>query len=186
VTVGLSVFGIAAITGGILLVAAWAMALLLGNPTVNGVELSRWVAVPAHVLLLLGLVGIYFAQAVETGKWGLAGFVLPFAGMAIFIGYVIGGWNAAIPEPRLGPLGGVTWLSGLLILAVVTWRAGVLPGWAGVLWMAGAVLYATGVPVSADDPGRITGLIGSVLIAAGFGWAGATLLSLGQSGATAT
>lgn len=175
---GHGVFGISAIVGGVLLVVAWALAMLLDNPTVNGVELSRWVAVPAHILLLLGLVGVYSAQAAETGSWGLAGFILAFAGMAIFLGYVIGGWDTAIPEPRLGPLGGVLWLTGLLALSIVTWRAGVFPRWAGVLWMVGAILYATGVPANAGDPGRITGLIGAGFIAVGFAWAGLTMLEL--------
>ncbi len=171
-------------TGGILTVGAaglfglaWVASRLFGEPMLGGVELARWLAVPAHVLMLLGLVAIYLVQAGRAGGWGLAGFLLAFTGVSIFIGYVIGGWAAAIPEPRLGPLGGMIWLAGLLILAIVTWQAGVLPRWAGVFWFFGAVLYATGVPAGPDDAPRVTALIGAVMIAIGFGWAGISMIS---------
>jgi hypothetical protein len=168
-----------AFVGAVLFLGSWATGVLFGNPSVNGVELARWLAVPAHVLLLIGLVAIYLVQADKTGMWGLAAFLMAFSGTAIFIGYIIGGWNVAIPEPQLGPIGGVLWLIGLLGLAIVTWRSDILPGWAGVLWTVGAVVYATGVPDGPNDaPGTIA-LVGAVGIAAGFGWVGIALSNLG-------
>lgn len=173
--------GVVTLAGAGLFILAWFTAMLLGDPMVGGVELARWLALPAHILILLGLVAIYMVQADRAGALGLAGFLLAFTGMAIFIGYVIGGWMAAIPEPRLGPLGGVLWLGGLLILAVVTWQGGVLPRWAGVLWFAGALLYAAGVPGGPDVAPRISALLGAVLIAGGLGWAGIGILNLNRS-----
>ena len=170
--------GLVTIVGSTLFMAAWATSTLLGAPSVKGVELSRWLAVPAHVLLLLGLVAIYLVQADRAGVWGLVGFLLAFSGFAIFIGYVIGGWTAAIPEPRLGPVGGIMWLIGLLVLAIVTWRGGVLSRWAGIVWFSGALVYASSVPAGPQDDPRVVSLLGAVLIAAGFAMAGFGILSL--------
>lgn len=172
-------------TGGLLTIGgaglfglAWVISTVFDEPVVAGVELARWVAIPAHILMLLSLVAIYLVQADRVGGWGLAGFLLAFSGVAIFIGYVIGGWSAAIPEPRLGPVGGMLWLAGLLILAIVTWQGGVLPRWSGVLWFAGAVVYATGLPAGPDDQPGVAALIGALIIAGGLGWAGVSMVSL--------
>jgi hypothetical protein len=72
----------------------------------------------------------------------------------------------------------VLWLAGLLLLGVATWQAGVLPRWTGVLWFGGALLYVTGVPSGPEDAPRITALMGAFVMAAGFGWAGVSMLSL--------
>jgi len=170
--------GVITVGAGITFALAWLTSIAFSQPTMAGVELSRWLALAAHILMLLGLIGIYLVQANRSGAWGLTGFLLAFTGVAIFIGYVVGGWTAAIPEPRLGPIGGLLWLSGLLILAVVTWQSGVLARWAGVLWFVGAVVYATGVPAGPDDTPRVTALIGALLIAAGFSWAGSSILTM--------
>lgn len=169
--------GVITIGAGGLFALAWLTSMVFGDPDIGGVELSRWLALAAHTLMLLGLVSIYLVQADRAGAWGLAGFLFAFIGVAIFIGYVVGGWTAAIPEPRLGPVGGLLWISGLLILAVVTWQGGVLARWAGVLWIVGAVLYATGVPAGPDDTPRVTALLGALLVAAGFAWAGQSMLT---------
>lgn len=89
---------------------------------------------------------------------------------------MIGGWTAAIPEPRLGPVGGVFWLAGLLVLAIVTWQSGVLSRWSGVLWFSGALIYASTVPGGPQDDPRVASLLGAVLIAAGFAIAGFGML----------
>ena len=168
--------GVITILGGATFALAWLTSMVFGEPHIAGVELSRWLALAAHILMLLGLVGIYLVQADRARVWGLIGFLSAFTGVAIFIGYLVGGWTAAIPEPRLGPVGGLLWISGLLILAVVTWQGDVLARWAGVLWFIGAVVYATGVPSGPEDAPRVTALIGSLLVAAGFGWAGGSML----------
>ena len=173
-----SIAGVITIVGSTLFLAAWATSTLLGEPSVKDVEISRWLAVPAHILLLLGLVAVYLVQAHRGGVWGLAGFLLAFTGFAVFLGYVIGGWTAAIPEPRLGPVGGIMWLVGLLILAIVTWQSGVLSRWAGVLWFSGALVYASTVPTGPQDDPRVFSLLGALLIAAGFAIAGLGMLSL--------
>lgn len=143
-----------------------------------GVELARWLAIPAHILLMLGVVTLFLTQATETGRWGLVGALLAFSGMAIFVGYVVGGWEAAVPEPRLGPIGGILWIVGLAILAIATWRGGVLPGATGVLWLSGAVVYAAGVPTASEDASGAVALVGAAMFAAGFAWAGIAILAI--------
>jgi hypothetical protein len=175
-----SIGGVITIVGSILFSAAWATSTLLGNPSVKDVEISRWLAVPAHILLLLGLVAVYLVQAHRGGAWGLGGFLLAFTGFAVFIGYVIGGWTAAIPEPRLGPVGGMMWLVGLLILAIVSWQSSVLPRWAGVLWFAGALAYASTVPAGPQDEPRVVSLLGALIFAAGFAIAGFGMFTEGR------
>jgi hypothetical protein len=155
---------------------AWLTSTLPREPVLAGVEVSRWVAVPAHILVLLALGSIYLAQAETAGGWGLTGFLLAFGGASIFLGYVIGGWTAVIPEPVLGPVAGAVWLTGMLILAVVNWQGGTLPQWAGVLWFVGAVAYATGVPAGPDQPPKVTALMGALAITAGIGWAGLDMI----------
>lgn len=143
--------GVITIGAGALFALAWLTSMVFGDPRIVEVELSRWLALAAHIFMLLGLVGIYLVQAEHAGAWGLAGFLLAFTGVAIFIGYVVGGWTTVIPEPQLGPIGGLIWLVGLLILAVVTWQSGVLARWAGIVWLVGAVVFATAVPSGPDD-----------------------------------
>ncbi len=170
--------GVIAVLGALLFALAWAFPVVFGDPSVKGVEIGRWIAVPAHILLLVGLGAIYGVQADEAGVLGLVGFLMAFFGFAIFIGYVIGGWATAIPEPRLGPIGGGLWLIGLLLLAIVTWQTDVLPRFAGVVWMVGALIYVTGVPDGPDDPPTIRALVGASLFAAGIGWSGIAILGL--------
>ena len=173
-----SIGGVITIVGSMLFLAAWATSTLLGDPSVKDVELSRWLAVPAHILLLLGLVAIYLVQAHRGGAWGLGGFLLAFTGFAISIGYVIGGWTAAIAESRLGPVGGIMRLVGLLILAIVTWQSGVLSRWAGVLWFSGALVYASTVPAGPQDHPRVGSPLGALIFAAGFAIAGFAMFSI--------
>lgn len=173
-----NIFGIALIAGAILFVLAWFASIVLGEPMVDDVAVSRWLAVPAHILLLIGVFGLYLAQADRVGVWGLAGSLLAVAGLAIFVGYVIGGWTTAIPEPRLGPVGGIMWITGLLILAVVTWQGDVLPKWSGVIWMVGVIVYVATVPTNVNDTPRVASLVGATVIAIGLAWAGAGIVRL--------
>lgn len=177
-----STAGVIAIGTGLLFAASWLTSMVFGEPSISGVELARWLALAAHILMLLALVGIYLVQAEPAGVLGLGGFLLAFTGATIFIGYIVGGWTAVIPEPRLGPIGGMLWLTGLLILAIVTWQGGVLTRWAGVLWFVGAVVYATGLPSTPEAEPRATALVGALLVAAGFGWAGVSMLTVDLTG----
>jgi hypothetical protein len=172
--------GVITIAAGGLFALPWLTSMVFGETQVAGVELSRWLALAAHILMLLALVGIYLVQANESGAWGLVGFLLAFTGVAIFIGYVVGGWTATIPEPRLGPIGGLLWISGLLILAVATWQTGVLTRWVGIIWLVGAVVYATGLPAGPQDTPRATAIVGALIVAVGFTWAGTSMLTLDQ------
>jgi len=72
--------GVITIVGSMLFLAAWATSTLLGDPSVKDVELSRWLAVPAHILLLLGLVAVYLVQAHEEEPGVLADSYSPSRG----------------------------------------------------------------------------------------------------------
>ena len=62
-----SIGGVVTIVGSTLFLAAWATSTLLEEPSVKGVELSRWLAVPAHILLLLGLLRSIWYKRTEQG-----------------------------------------------------------------------------------------------------------------------
>lgn len=98
----LSAAGGIAIIGAGLFVSAWATSVLLENPSVGGVEVARSLAVPAYILMLLGLGAIYRVHAEETGAWGLIGFLMTFFGVSIFIGYVIAGWTGGNTRTQTG------------------------------------------------------------------------------------
>jgi hypothetical protein len=71
--------GVLTLVGAVLFLGAWVTSQLFGDPAVGGVELARWLAVPAHILMLLGLGAIYLIQADRVGVWGLVGFLLAFS-----------------------------------------------------------------------------------------------------------
>ncbi len=124
----------------------------------------------ASLLIALGLVGLYLRQSENVGVLGLIGFVLAYAGTTLAAGALIFLSVGLIPflafrgmdslvDPK-GPLlsstpmhlaTGLPALSlvlGLLILAIVTLRARVLPHW-------GAWLIIFTIPLA---------IVGSVLI----------------------
>ncbi|MBI3184123.1 MAG: hypothetical protein HYZ28_18475 [Myxococcales bacterium] len=109
------------------------------------------------VLSLLALLGFYFRQREASGALGMIGFVLGFIGTALFIGAgvfsafvapVLAASEATRPlldekGPLLGgPMAGLFAGSGLLfalgyvLFGVATFRAAVLPKWAGLLLVA--------------------------------------------------
>ncbi len=78
----------------------------------------------AGVFLLFALMGLYLCQIEETGILGLIGFVVAIAGAYISVGRF------------LPPSGTVIFWVGIILLAVATMRARVLPYWATwLLWL---------------------------------------------------
>jgi hypothetical protein len=124
---------------------------------------------------LFGIVGLYVRQAEKTGWLGLAGFllsslwfgiVLPYSCIEAFIlprlaesapafraGWM-GMFSGAPSEidlgilPTLWNISNPMYILGPLLFGIATFRAGVLPRWAGALFILGAVI----VPVGAIVP----------------------------------
>jgi hypothetical protein len=124
---------------------------------------------------LLGLAGLYARQAVKSGWLGLAGFVLLSLWMVLIMGFsfveafvlprlattaptFVAGWmgmfNSSAGKGDIGVLPTVwtlaapLYLLGGLLFGIATFRAGILPRWAGVLLALGTVL----APVAALLP----------------------------------
>jgi hypothetical protein len=155
--------------------------------------------VPAHlvlwvsgILILLGLTGLYTRQAEKTGWLGLVSFVLAFIGMAVGGGLLlivsiiipliateapalIG--QAMTPPAFVLPVVAVGFGLGFILFGVATMRAGVLPRWAGLLLIIGAVLQmAEGSPIDRMLLHVIL-TTGRVVFGLSFAWMGYALWS---------
>ncbi len=133
------------------------------------------VAVAMGFFGLFGLVGIYIWQAEKAGWLGLVGFVLFSLWFAIIMGFsfieafilpllatpspefvagFLGMFSGSASEVDLGILpiiwmvSGPVFILGPMLFGIATFRAGVLPRWAGGLLVIGSVL----IPVAALVP----------------------------------
>lgn len=158
------------------------------------------VAVAMGFFGLFGLAGLYARQAEESGWLGLAGFLLLSVWMVLMTGFSfveafvlphLATLSPAFVESILGMLTGVPgtvelgllptlWnLSGLLIIlgpllfGIATFRAGVLPRWAGGLLALSAVL----VPIGAAVPAEYQPEVVMIPIGLAFAWLGYALVS---------
>jgi hypothetical protein len=140
--------------------------------------------------------GVYLATS-RAGRLGLVAMVITLFGTALFL--TIGGVTTfAAPEEGQAVLAGVEefeslpsifantvmmatfgvavllMLVGNVLLGVAVWRSGVLPKWAGALWVAGSALPLLGqvyimLPIGADStPPTVP--MGAVLLAIGGAW----------------
>jgi hypothetical protein len=123
---------------------------------------------------LFGVAGLYARQAEKSGWLGLAGFLVfslwlglmaPFTFVEAFIlprlvaespAFVAGflGMFTGIPSqvdigvlPTLWNISGPLYILGPLLFGIATFRAGVLPRWAGALLILGSVLVPVGAVV---------------------------------------
>jgi hypothetical protein len=153
---------------------------------------------------LFGMAGLYARQVEKTGWLGLAGFVLFTLWMTLvggfsfveafvlphlatespkFVAGLLGMFTSIPSEVDLGLLPTLWKTSGLLIIlgpllfGIATFRAGVLPRWAGGLLALGAVL----VPVSAMIPPEYQPEFIMIPIGLAFAWLGYALFSEHQA-----
>ena len=125
------------------------------------------VAMAMSIFGLFGLVGLYVRQAEKFGWFGLAGFVLFSVWMVLMVGFffietfILPSMATALPAfvegflgmfsgsasvidlgllPTLWTLAGPMFIFGPLLFGIATFRAGILPRWAGGLLAVGAVL----------------------------------------------
>ena len=116
---------------------------------------------------LIGMAGLYARQAEKAGWLGLAGYVLFSLWLALILGFTfvevfilpalatvaptfVDGWlgmftgSASAVDlgalPLLWTLTGPIYILGGLLFGIATFRAGILPRWAGILLAAGTVL----------------------------------------------
>ena len=149
---------------------------------------------------LYGMAGLYARQAEKSGWLGLAGFILfslwlaltmPFLFLEAFVlprlatqfpPFVEGflGMLTGAPDtvdlgilPTLWDISGPILILGLLLFGIATFRARVLPRWAGALFAFGAVL----IPVGALVPPEYQPELIMVPVGLALGWLGYALFS---------
>ncbi len=164
-----------------------------GNPTQYTSALYVSVTLLSFIgslLLVLGLPGMCVRQATRAGWLGLIGFVLTIVGGILFtslsgVTFLVLPW-LAVNAPQLaagnGPpaifvyvlVASLLFAVGGVLLGIATMRAEVLPRWAGLLILVGAVLNLVDFPLSGII-GGIVGLVAFVLFALGLGWIGYVL-----------
>lgn len=148
-----------------------------------------------HLLVVVGLVGVYLVQAEQAGRLGLIGFVAALLANAYWVGGAIDealfypylAAQQATPTPPLelfdlaGPLGAylllilaalVVWDLGTILLGLAIVRAGVLPRWGGLLLIVGNVVLNVGGFIPGFHVIRITG---GVIMGIAYAWLGYTL-----------
>lgn len=112
--------------------------------------------------------GLHARQIRSYGRPGTAGFLLAFVGAAllcvgqatsaIFVGNGALGW--LFDDPGYGLLVGINlFLVGLLVLGIVTLRAGVLPRWCGFALIGAVVVSIFGAILKAGAAFVVVGLI---------------------------
>ena len=149
---------------------------------------------------LLGIVGLYARQVEESGWLGLAGFILlslwfgliiPFCFIEAFIlpGMVtawpafVAGWLGmftGLPSevdlgilPTLWNISGPMYILGPLLFGIATFRARVLPRWAGGLLVLAALL----IPVGAMVPAEYQPEVALIPVGLAFAWLGYALFA---------
>jgi hypothetical protein len=191
--------GLSLMLGGII----GAVGLLIHPPADTAVYALYPLWVPAHLLagiasllIALGLVGLYARQLEKVGLAGLIGFVLTFVGItlgggvAIFIDVVVFPFSAArgldwlnTPNGALrtssafqltAGLGALSLLLGLLLFAIATLRARLLPRWGAWLVILSIPLgIVAGVIISfvgALSPENLQTLFDIVVGVLSLGW----------------
>lgn len=156
---------------------------------------SHWIAFPAWLLILMGLVGVYSRNPEKMGLLGFAAFVFAF-GSGMLAGpadFLIGG-VVQVLSPDFGNPGGPLetaplarmvfdlaqiWLLAFPLFALATLRAGILPrtgAWLIILTFPLAIVALTQLrtnPAIAYD----IAIIASAILAVGFSIWGYALLS---------
>ena len=189
--------GAALVAGGVLLALGWFAIPVVAWDAITSEDYIRmvlnpyWVAINtaillAQFLLLIGVVGLYLAQASETGRWGLVGFVSLLVGMAAYASiqffetYL---WPviardapvlfATVGIPMEDPvlravflLSGLPWGIGFLLLGITTMRSAALPRWAGIAFLVGGLLFGLGIAIPLRSLGVL--VLGASVVRLGF------------------
>jgi hypothetical protein len=146
---------------------------------------TPWVAtlyLSGALLTMLALPSMYARQAHKAGWVGLAGHAL------LAIGWTLIVYSAAntllnpnathIPDTPAASLLALALILGLVLTAIATLRARVYPRWAGVLLLAGCIVFPFAVfgdlmPTVGSVPlGSLAGIAFGLLFAGAFVWLG--------------
>jgi len=180
---------ISAAIGSTLLIITHILDPLVGSPLPEASTLGLVLALAftAHVPLFavavaVAVVGLHLGQSDRSGRFDLLSTVLALVGLiamagpawnGLFVGPVLRAEAPALAEqdPALTMAGGlvslVLYALGLLLFAIATWRAGVLPRPAAALVAAGLVLA---IPLEGAFPAVL------VLYPVGMAWLGIAAL----------
>ncbi len=180
------------IVSGLLVAVGWSFHQL--EPDFVAMQSTRWLVVHALggiglLIAVPALLGLYGRLGDESGRLGLAGFILATvgttlaAGSILFIEVITLPMVASLPEagalfndtpPAFMALFALTFLTfttGNIILGIVTTRSRMLPRPAGLLMVVGAPLFLAPVPPAPV----IVNTIGALLFGLGFVWLGYAL-----------
>src|SRR5215207_9631929 len=116
----------------------------------------------AEAGMLASLIGLHVVQARSLGRWGRVSFVVAFIGTALVLVSTL--WSVIllyrfgtrVPGLLFG-LGLLGWLVGFVLFGIATFRARVLPRWAGLLLVAYPLVLMAGVPI--EGPLILVGLL---------------------------
>ena len=164
------------------------------------------VAIAMSLFGLLGMAGLYVRQAQKIGWLGLVGFVLFSVWLALMVGFffietfVLPSLATASPPfvegflgmfsgsasqidlgllPTLWTLSGPLFIGGSLLFGIATFRAGILPRWAGGLLALGAVLIPAAALLPAEHEPKVMIPVGLALA-----WLGYALFAERQTQST--
>lgn len=185
--------GWANLVAGLLTAVFWFVHPGLDDPT--KALLGRWTYVNTGFILLIvlflwGLTGLYLRQVERSGFLGFLGYVLAFAGSALFVG--LGAFDAyVVPALTAGSTGllgeqgalfqgalgryamttGMTFALGYVLFGIATFRSRAFPRWA-------AVCLALSAPILGTSPlqpamVRLAGCIVFGVANMALGWANA-------------
>lgn len=151
---------------------------------------SHAVYVVSYVLILLGLPALYGAAWRRLGRWGLAGFLVAFAGTVLlavsgqfgFIAPVLAAEAPAtldtiivyLPVVVFNGFAAVGFIAGYVILGISIATSRVFPRWSGVLIAVGAPVHLVGFGVAqlASPALWFVAVLGSLALGSGLAWCG--------------
>ena len=152
-------------------------------------------AMAMSIFGLFGMAGLYARQAEKSGWLGLAGYVLFSLWLALILGFTfvevlvlpvlattapafVEGWMAMFGGPAgaldlgslptLWTISGPIYILGGLLFGIATFRAGVLPRWAGALLAVGTVIGPIAILFPPEFQPKVAVPVGLALIWLGY------------------
>jgi len=153
-------------------------------------------AMATSIFGLIGLAGLYARQAEKSGWIGLAGYLLLSLWLALILGFAfvevfivpalatsapafvtswLGMFNGNAGEINLGALPvvwtitGPLYILGGLLFGIATFRAGILPRWAGALLAVGTAMGPLAALLPLDYEPKVAVPVGIALLWLGYG-----------------
>ncbi len=189
--------GLSAIVAGIcyVLVGVFHPLNIPASVTTAGWMVVHVLAIAMSFFGLLGMAGLYARQAEKSGWLGLAGYLLFSLWLALILGFTfvevfivpalatsapafVAGWLGMFTGtaseidlgalPILWTLTGPIYILGGLLFGIATFRAGILPRWAGVLLAVGTVIGPVAILFPAELQPKVAVPVGLALAWLGY------------------